>query len=63
MPILIPWYAWVIIGGGASAAAYKGVDNVTGKPFEIVKENAIPLALLGAGTFLALRAMQKRGMA
>lgn len=47
----------VIIGGGVAAGIYKASDNISSS----VKDNVVPLAMIGAATFIGLRYIAKKG--
>ena len=49
----------LILAVGGAAGLYKTLRS----PGDALKENAVPLALVAAGTFLAFRAMQKAKVA
>ena len=57
----IPAVAWVVgagtLGTGGAVALYVVADT----PREVLRKNAIPLALIAAGTFIALKWIDKKG--
>lgn len=63
-------WPWIIRGilaiGGATgfvAFAYKSGEGIGQAPAKVLKDNAVPLAVVAAATFLAFRAMQKAKVA